>query len=45
MWEFDRQGYKGTITIEYEYNWDKSLPEVKESAEYFYRLSSWIKKD
>jgi sugar phosphate isomerase/epimerase len=45
MRELDRQGYKGTITIEYEYNWNNSLPEVKESVDYFYRLSRWIKKD
>jgi sugar phosphate isomerase/epimerase len=44
MWELKNQGYKGTFTVEYEYNWDKSLPEVKESAAYFYRLAYWLNK-
>jgi sugar phosphate isomerase/epimerase len=45
MHELKRQGYKGTITIEYEYNWLDSFPEVKESVEYFYRLANWIGKE
>jgi sugar phosphate isomerase/epimerase len=42
MHELRRQGYKGPISVEYEYHWDNSLPEVKESVEYFNRLSHWI---
>jgi len=38
--ELHQQGFKGVFSIEYEYNWDNSLPEVKESAEYFYRVTS-----
>jgi sugar phosphate isomerase/epimerase len=45
MLELKRQGYKGTITVEYEYNWLNSLPEVKESVDYFYRLAHWIGKN
>jgi sugar phosphate isomerase/epimerase len=26
--ELKRQGFKGNISIEYEYNWEQSLPEV-----------------
>ena len=42
--ELRKQGFKGVFSIEYEYNWDKSLPEVKESAEYFYRFAYWMNK-
>ena len=28
--ELHRQGFKGNISIEYEYNWDRSVPEVKQ---------------
>ena len=45
MHELKRQGYKGTITVEYEYNWLNSLPEVKESVDYFNRLTNWIGKE
>jgi sugar phosphate isomerase/epimerase len=38
--ELNKQGFKGVFSVEYEYNWDNSLPEVKESAQYFYRLTS-----
>jgi len=33
--ELHRQGYKGTFSIEYEYNWDNNVPEVRESIAYF----------
>jgi sugar phosphate isomerase/epimerase len=33
--ELDRQGYKGTFSIEYEHNWENSVPEIRESVEYF----------
>jgi sugar phosphate isomerase/epimerase len=44
MHELKRQGYRGTVTIEYEYHFENSLEEVKESADYFNRLSNWISK-
>ena len=28
--EFHREGFRGSVSIEYEYNWDTSLPEVAE---------------
>ncbi len=33
--ELHRQGFKGVFSIEYEYNWENSLPEVKECAKFF----------
>ncbi len=45
MHELKRQGYKGMITIEYEYHWDHSLPEVLESIGYMKRLAYWIGKE
>lgn len=30
------------FTIEYEYNWERSQPEVQESVDYFYRLTHWM---
>jgi sugar phosphate isomerase/epimerase len=45
MHELKRQGYKGTITIEYEYHWDNSMPEIIESISYLKRLAHWIGKE
>jgi sugar phosphate isomerase/epimerase len=33
--ELKRQGFKGAICVEYEYNWDNSAPEIAESAKWF----------
>ncbi len=33
------QQFKGYISIEYEYNWDNSLPEIKKSIEYFNQVT------
>ena len=33
--ELDRQKYRGVFSIEYEYHWDNSLPEVRACAEAF----------
>lgn len=33
------------FTIEYEYNWENSQPEVKESVDYFHRLTHWMTAD
>ena len=37
--ELHRQQYKGTFSIEYEHNWENSLPEVRQCAEYFNRTA------
>jgi len=31
--ELDKQGFKGVFTIEYEYNWDKAMPELAKCIE------------
>ncbi|MBN2011823.1 DUF1080 domain-containing protein [candidate division KSB1 bacterium] len=33
--ELHAQGYKGSFSIEYEYNWDNSFPEVAACVQYF----------
>jgi len=38
-------GYKGIFSVEYEYNWENSLPEVKESIDYFYRIAYWLNQE
>ena len=45
MHELKRQGYKGPISVEYEYHWENSFDEVKESVDYFNRLTTNITKE
>jgi sugar phosphate isomerase/epimerase len=33
--EIARQGFKGVFSIEYEYNWDNSVPEIAQCVEFF----------
>ena len=33
--EIHRQGVKAVFSIEYEYNWDNSLPDIAQSVKYF----------
>lgn len=40
--ELERQGFKGMFTIEYEYNWDNSVPDIKECIMYFNKASEEI---
>lgn len=35
MQEMKRQGFKGFVSVEYEYHWYNNVPEVKLSVEYF----------
>lgn len=35
MQEMHRQGFKGVISIEYEYNWKASVPEIRKSIAFF----------
>lgn len=37
--ELKRQDFEGVISVEYEHNWDNSLPEVEESVEYFRKVA------
>lgn len=32
--EMKAQGFSGPISVEYEYNWDKSVPEIKQSIDF-----------
>jgi len=41
--ELDRQNYKGVFSIEYEYNWGKSMPEIRQSIAYFNKIASATK--
>jgi sugar phosphate isomerase/epimerase len=41
--ELNRQNFKGVFSIEYEYNWKKSLPEIRKSVEYFNEVASELK--
>ncbi len=43
--ELKNQEFKGVLTVEYEYNWDNSLPEIKESVEYFRKVTHWLTTD
>ena len=44
MQEMKRQNFKGVISIEYEYNWENNVPEVKASAEFFNKEKDRILK-
>ena len=41
--ELHRQNFKGVFSIEYEHNWEKSLPEIRKSVEYFNKIASELK--
>jgi len=41
--ELDRQKFKGVFAIEYEYNWEDSVPEIRRSVEYFNKVASSLK--
>ncbi|UJH90148.1 sugar phosphate isomerase/epimerase [Antarcticibacterium sp. 1MA-6-2] len=36
--ELKRQGFEGVISVEYEHNWDTSLPEIEQSVNYFKKI-------
>ena len=38
--ELSRQKFKGVFSIEYEYNWLDSMPEIKKSAEFFKKAAA-----
>jgi len=41
--ELDRQGFKGVFSIEYEYHWESSMPEIRRCIRYFNRLAHSLK--
>ncbi len=40
--ELSRQNFKGVFSIEYEYNWDNSVPEIKKCVEFFKKTSAGL---
>ena len=42
MDQLKKQNFKGYFTIEYEANWENNLPEIKQSIDYFKRMSEAI---
>lgn len=41
--ELHRQRFKGTLSAEYEYNWDDSVGDIYKSAQYFNKVASELK--
>lgn len=37
--ELKRQNFKGVFSIEYEYNWDNSVPDIKQCIEYYNQVA------
>lgn len=44
MHEMKRQGFEGHLSVEYEHNWEHSVPEIREAIEYFARVSNSLAK-
>jgi sugar phosphate isomerase/epimerase len=42
--ELHRQKFSGVFSIEYEYNWDNSMPDLRKCVEYFVREAGALKK-
>jgi len=42
MQELKRQNFKGVFSIEYEYNWDNSVPDIKQCIDYFNSVAEEI---
>jgi len=40
--QLHRQNYQGTFAIEYEYNWDNNVPEIRQSIAYFNSIASTL---
>ncbi|MDR0995401.1 MAG: sugar phosphate isomerase/epimerase [Tannerella sp.] len=40
--ELKRQNFKGVFSIEYEYNWENSVPDIRKSIAYFNRVTNEI---
>jgi sugar phosphate isomerase/epimerase len=42
--ELKRQGFKGVFSIEYEYNWDNSVPDITKCVEWFDKTAAELSK-
>ena len=41
--ELHRQNFRGVFSVEFEHNWYKSMPEIRQSVEYFNQVASQLK--
>jgi sugar phosphate isomerase/epimerase len=41
--ELNRQNFKGVFSIEYEYNWENSIPEIQQCVAYFNKTAAELK--
>ena len=41
--ELDRQNFQGVFSVEYEHNWDNSVPEIRQCAAYFNQVAGELK--
>jgi len=41
--ELNHQGFEGVFSIEYEYNWKSSLPQIRQCVEYFDKVAAVLK--
>jgi sugar phosphate isomerase/epimerase len=44
MAELKRQGFRGAFGVEYEHNWDNSMPEIAECVKFFYATCAELAK-
>ncbi len=44
MAELKRQGFRGAFCVEYEYNWDNSMPEIAKCVKFFYATCAELAK-
>ena len=43
--EMHRQRFKGLFAVEYEYNWENSLPDIRQCVEYFNKAASELRTE
>jgi sugar phosphate isomerase/epimerase len=41
--ELNRQNFKGAFSVEYEYHWENSVPEIRQCVEYFNKVAGRLK--
>lgn len=41
--ELHRQNYAGAFAIEYEYNWENNVPEIRQSVDYYDQMAAGLK--
>ena len=41
--ELDSQGFKGVFSVEYEHNWDNSVPDIRKCVEFFNKTGAELK--